>query len=73
MNQAHKKGGYRRHSYDLLDCYKLVLKEGFNCVKFITPKQKKNKCPDRENDAYTLELSSDNSGMHFRVHIREKK
>jgi len=73
MIKRYKKGGYRQHSYDLLDCYKLVLKEGYNSIKFITPRQKKNECPDGQNYSYTLEISNEKSGMHFRVHIKENK
>ena len=75
MIKRYKKGGYRRHSYDVLDCYKLILKENYSVVKFTAPKQKKNECSDRQNDCYTVELTSrgSNSGLHFRVHIKENK
>lgn len=69
-----KKGGYRSNSYNILDCYKLILKNEWNIIKFITPKQKK-KDGHPLNDYYTVVMSNERSspGQQIKVHIKEEK
>ena len=69
-----KKGGYRRNSYDILECYKLLLKRNWTVIKFITPVEKK-KDGHPLNNYYTVVMSNERSspGQQVKVHLKNNE